>query len=89
MGSASKITRALLVAMLAVAALAASLVLLAWLGYDPPRAPPPRPPPAPVDCVPDRLVSGEGLTMARCFALDAFECSGSEGCALLPRAVEL
>lgn len=85
------ITKAILVSIVIVVVLSILLILLAWLGYTPPRAPPPEdaPPSTPLDCVPDRLVTNEGLTMSHCFSLDEKECGVSEGCALVPRGMKL
>ena len=67
-----------------------AIVLLAWLSYTPPHSHSPKPSSSPtLDCVPDRLVSGEGITMSYCFALDNQDCKVSEGCALVPKGISL
>lgn len=85
------ISEALLVSIIVVVVLSVALILLAWLGYTVDRSAPLEgaPPNVPLDCVPDRLVTNEGLTMSHCFSLDESACRVSDGCALVPRGMLL
>lgn len=87
------LTKAIVASFITVTILSITLLLLAWLGnptkHHPSPGPPPAPSTSPLDCVPDRLITGEGLAMAHCFALDESECRVTGGCALVPRGTEL
>ena len=86
------LTKAILVSIVIIVFLSVALILLAWLGYTPGRDVPLETTllsPNPLDCVPDRLVTNEGLTASHCFSLDESTCRVSEGCALVPRGMEL
>lgn len=75
----------------ATVVLSLTSLVLAWAAHVPPPSPPiPRPAdPPPLDCLPNRLVTGAGMTNSQCFDAAHDACQVTPGCALVPRTMEL
>lgn len=82
---------AVVVAIAALTLATLALGLMASIGYEPaPPRPALEPPARPeLECLPDRLVTGAGITTAHCFQLELDACKVTPGCALVPMASEL
>ena len=67
-----------------VVTLALLLASMAWLTHESTHRARSSRHPHPAECVPNRLVTGEGLTVPHCFTLDTERCKWTPGCALVP-----